>query len=308
MSSSPSVIPGMPQESRPPLDFLEDLDSCFHGNDTQGHYSPNSGHGYLHSFRLWGILYSMNDIATISEIVPESMPVMTREIEAMLKAGVHLGHAKSKNHPSMKPYIFGVRNTIAIIDLIRTEEKVKKAVEFLREIGARGGIVLFVGTRPGTRHLVKEAAQQTAMPYFIERWIGGSLTNYKMISKRVEHMSMLEKEKETGGFDKYTKKERMRKEDEITRLRRFFDGLRKLTRMPDAVIVVDTTHDTTAVQEARKMKIPVLALCDSNANATLVDYLIPSNDHAVPAVTYMIGKFVEALEEGKLQKMEKKAE
>ncbi len=250
----------------------------------------------------------MNDIATQSEATAESVPVMTKEIEAMLKAGVHLGHSKSKNHPAMKPYIFGVRNTIAIIDVLTTEEKLKKATDFLREIAAKGGMVLFAGTRPGTRHMVLETAEKTGMPYFIERWIGGTLTNYKMISKRIEHMQVLEKERDTGGFDKYTKKERARKDDEITRLNRFFNGLRKLSRMPDAVVVIDTTHDTTAVQEANKMKIPVIALCDSNANANLITYPIPSNDHALPAVTFMLGKFAEALEEGKNQRVEKASE
>ena len=115
----------------------------------------------------------------------------------MLKAGIHLGHAKSKNHPAMKPYIYGVRNTIAIIDLMKTEEKLRKALDFMREIGARGGLVLLAGTRPGVRRVVLDMAEKTRMPYFIERWIGGALTNYKMISKRVEHMELLEKEKET---------------------------------------------------------------------------------------------------------------
>ena len=247
----------------------------------------------------------MNDIATHND---EFMPMASKEVESMLKAGIHLGHAKSKNHPAMKPYIYGVRNTIAIIDLMKTEEKLRKALDFMREIGARGGLVLLAGTRPGVRRVVLDMAEKTHMPYFIERWIGGALTNYKMISKRVEHMELLEKEKESGGFDKYTKKERAKKEEEITRLRRFFDGLRKLTRMPDAVVVVDTTHDTTAVHEARRMKIPVIALCDSNANADLIDFPIPSNDHALPAVTYMLGKFTEAIQEGQRQHVEKKVE
>lgn len=226
----------------------------------------------------------------------------------MLKAGVHLGHAKSKNHPTMQPYIFGVRNTIAILDLTKTEEKLHKALDVIRGIASRGGMVLFVGTRPGARTILQETARAAFMPYFTERWIGGTLTNYKMISKRIAEMQSLEKEKETGGFDKYTKKERSRKDDEITRLRRFFDGLRLLTRMPDAVLIIDTTHDTTAVREARKMKIPVVALCDSNANADLIDFPIPSNDHAMPAVSFMLHKFGEAIEEGKRQVVEKKAE
>ena len=250
----------------------------------------------------------MNDIATQSHISPELTDGMSKEVESMLKAGIHLGHSKSKNHPAMQPYIFGVRNTIAIIDLIKTEEKLRYAMNIVREIASRGGVILFVGTRPGTRHVILDTAKKAGMPYFIERWIGGALTNYKMISKRVEQMETLEKERETGGFDKYTKKERARLDDEIARLKRFFDGLRTLKRMPDAVFVLDITHDTTAVNEARKMKIPVIALCDSNSNIDLINYPIPSNDHALPAVVYMLGKFTEAIEEGKRQLVEKKTE
>lgn len=249
----------------------------------------------------------MNDIAVQEQAVAATVST-TKEMESMLKAGVHLGHSKSKNHPAMQPYIFGVRNTVAIIDLMKTEEKLKKAVDFIREVAACAGTVLMVGTRPGTRHVLLETARATAMPYFTERWIGGTLTNYKMISKRVEYMETLEKERDTGGFEKYTKKERARKDEEITRLCRFFDGLRTLKRLPDAVMVVDTTHDTTAVREARKMKIPVVALCDSNADIKLIDFPVPSNDHALPAVSYMLGKFAEAIEEGKRQHVEKKME
>ena len=250
----------------------------------------------------------MNDIATHNGVSPELTPVMSKEVESMLKAGIHLGHSKSKNHPAMQPYIFGVRNTIAIIDVIKTEAKLAGAMDFVREIAGRGGMILFVGTRPGTRHVVLDTAEKAGMPYFIERWIGGTLTNYKMISKRIEQMETLEKEREIGGFDKYTKKERARLDDEIARLRRFFNGLRKLRRMPDAVFVLDITHDTTAVAEAKKMKIPVIALCDSNSNIDLISYPIPSNDHALPAVVYMLEKFTEAIEEGKRQAVEKKTE
>lgn len=247
----------------------------------------------------------MNDSAIYNE---ELALGTSKEVQAMLKAGVHLGHAKTKNHPAMQPYIYGVRNTISIIDLMKTEEMLKAAMDAVRSIGARGGLVLLVGTRPGIRRVLHDTAQNSQMPYFIERWIGGTLTNYKVIHKRVEYMETLEKEKQSGEFDKYTKKERMKKEEEIVRLKRFFEGLRKLIRLPDAVMIVDTTHDTTAVREAKRMKIPIVALCDSNANIGLIDFPIPSNDHALPAVSYMLGKFTEAIEEGKRQFAEKKAE
>lgn len=231
--------------------------------------------------------------------VSEASPAEDPEVEEMLKAGIHLGHAKTKNHPSMQSYIFGVRNTISILDLIQTKEKLAAALEFVKQTAGRGGLILLVGTRPAGRKVIREVAGRTEMPYFTERWIGGTLTNFKVISKRVEYMERLEREKESGEFEKYTKRERMKKEEEIVRLRRFFDGLRPLKRLPDAVFVVDATHDTTAVREANRIKIPVVALVDTNSDASKIQWPIPSNDDALPAVRYMVGKIGQAIEDGK---------
>lgn len=215
-----------------------------------------------------------------------------------MKAGVHLGHARTKDHASMKEHIFGVRNTISIIDLQHTKEALANAKAFLLEIASRGGLVLLVGTRPAARTIILNVAEKTGMPYFIERWIGGTLTNFKVISKRVEYMEQLEREKASGELEKYTKKERMGKEEELVRLKRFFDGLRPLKRLPDAVFIVDTTYDDTAVREARRIKIPIVALCDTNADAAAISHPIPSNDDALPAVRYMVGEIGSAIEEG----------
>ena len=230
------------------------------------------------------------------------------ELETMIKAGVHLGHAKSKDHPSMKEHIFGVRNTVSVLDLMKTKAMLAQAEEFLKECAGRGGLVLFVGTRPAARNAILEVATRTGMPYFTERWIGGALTNFKVIRKRVEYLEMLEKEKASGEFEKYTKKERMVRDEEIIRLKKLFDGLRRLTRLPDAVFVVDTTEDTTAVREARRMHVPVVALCDTNADARAVDHVIPSNDDALPAVRYMVARIGAAIEDGLKMGVEKKAE
>lgn len=225
-------------------------------------------------------------------------PVADKELEEMAKTGVHLGHAKSKTHPSMQKYIFGIRNTIAIIDLTETKEKLLTASQFLRETVARGGLVLLVGTRPAARTVIQEVAEHIHMPYFSERWIGGTLTNFKVVSKRVEYMEQLEKEKASGGFEKYTKKERMGKDEEIRKLKKNFDGLRTLKRLPDALFIVDVNEDSTAVREARRLKIPIIALCDTNSNAELVSFPIPSNDDALPAVRYMVHRIGSAIEEG----------
>lgn len=233
---------------------------------------------------------SNNTSSLVSEIDPE--------IEEMLKAGVHMGHAKSKNHPSMQPYIFGVRNTISILDLTKTKEKLAPALEFIKKTVAGGGIVLLVGTRPAARAVIKEWAEKTGMPYFVERWIGGTLTNFKVIAKRVDYMESLEKEKAGGEWSKYTKKEVLLKERELAKLQSKFGGLRALKRLPDALFIVDINEDDTAVREAKRMKIPVVALVDTNSNADLVDYPIPSNDDALPAVRYMVNRVGQAIEEG----------
>ncbi len=233
-------------------------------------------------------------------------PVADPELEAMLKAGVHLGHSKSKNHPAMQPYIFGVRNTISVIDLTATKEKLAEAQEFLKKIAARGGLILLVGTRPAARQAILEVAGKTKMPYFTERWIGGTLTNFKVVSKRIEYMENLERQKASGELGKYTKKERMKKEEEIEKLKKNFDGLRNLKRIPDALFVVDITEDTTAVREAKIMGLPVIALVDTNSDASLINYPIPSNDDALSAVKLMVGKIGEAIEAG-LQEGQKEA-
>ena len=236
---------------------------------------------------------ALHTINTLSPLAAED-----EEMEAMAKFGVHLGHAKTKDHPTMKGHIFGVRNTISIIDLARTKPALAAAEEFIRATVARGGLILLVGTRPAARTAILEVAARTGMPYFTERWIGGALTNFKVIRKRVEHLETLEKEKASGEFEKYTKKERMLRDEETTRLKKLFDGLRRLTRLPDTVFIVDTTEDTTAVRESRRMRVPVVALCDTNADARVIDYPIPANDDALPAVRYMVGRIGAAIEEG----------
>lgn len=227
------------------------------------------------------------------------------EIEEMMKAGVHLGHAKTKNHPAMQPYIFGIRNTISIIDLTRTKEMLAEALDFIKGAAAKTGLILLVGTRPAAKKVIAEAAGKTKMPYFTERWIGGTLTNFKVIRGRVEYMEKLEKERASGEFEKYTKKERMKKEEDIVRLKKNFDGIRTLTRLPDAVFIVDINEDSTAVREARRLKIPIVALCDTNSNADLVNHPIPSNDDALPAVRYMVGRIGGVIEEGQKVAREK---
>lgn len=230
------------------------------------------------------------------------------ELSEMLKAGVHLGHAKSKNHTSMLPYIFGVRNTVAVIDLVKTQEKLEQAVDFIKKTVSGGGMVLLVGTKPGAKKLIQEVAEKTGMPYLIERWIGGSLTNFKVITKRVEYMENLEKEKISGGFEKYTKRERLKKDEQIEKLKHMFNGLRLMKKVPDVVFIADVNQDRTAVSEAKKTRIPVAALVDTNSDNREIDWPIPSNDDALPALRFMLGRIERAISEGLSERQSKAVE
>lgn len=249
----------------------------------------------MYSQAFFGKLLFVSEITILNENI--AIPA-DPEIEAMLKAGVHLGHSRSKNHPSMQEFIYGVRNTTSVIDLTKTKEKLAEALTFLQGVAARRGMILLVGTRPAAKKVILEVAENTHMPYFVERWIGGTLTNFKVISKRVEYMETLEREHSSGEIQKYTKKERLKKGEELEKLKKNFDGIRILKRLPDVLFVVDSTQDDTAVREAKRIKIPVVALTDTNADMNVIDFPIPANDDALPAVRYMVERIGKAIEEG----------
>lgn len=229
---------------------------------------------------------------------PESAQAVDPEVEAMLKAGVHLGHARSKRNAGMVPFIWGVRNGIDIIDLTKTTEKLSEALAFLTASARQGRLLLFVGTRPAARDLVAKLAADLGHPYVNVHWIGGTLTNFSVISKRIQMLIAIEAEAASGGFEHLPKKERIRKTAELDRLRENFDGLRRLERLPDAIVIVDLSEDDLALREARRMKIPVVALTDTNTDPRSVSYPIPSNDDARPAITYMLEQMAEAIRQG----------
>lgn len=215
--------------------------------------------------------------------------------EEMLKAGVHFGHKKSRWNPKMKPYIFGLRNNVYIIDLEKTIKELERALDFIKDIIKNKGKILFIGTRPQSQALVEEIAKNCKMPYVVLRWVGGLLTNFSTIRKRVEHLIDLEKKKASGDFKKYTKKEQQKIDEEINKLKKKFEGIKELEKLPEAILVLSIKEQMTAIKEARKKNIPVIALVDTDSDPSLVDYPIPSNDEAVSALKFMLDKIAKAI-------------
>jgi len=216
-------------------------------------------------------------------------------LEEMLKAGVHFGHRTSKWHAKMEPYIFTTRNNVHILDLEKTEKKLRKALEFLHEIKEKKGTVIFVGTKVAAKEITQESAQETKMPYINERWIGGTLTNFEVISKRLEHTRDLEKKQKEGELKKYTKKEQHDFNIEIEKLNRQFGGIKEITKLPEVLLVIDAYKEKLAIKEAKAKGIPVVGLCDTNADPTDVDYPIPVNDDAISSLKLILGTIVKVL-------------
>lgn len=235
--------------------------------------------------------------AIVEEGLDLALPV-DPEIEVMVGAGVHMGHSHSKRHPAMIPFVWSARNNTDIIDLTKTKEKLAAALAYLKQAASERKLILFVGTRPSVRDLLREAALELGYPYVDQRWIGGTLTNFRVVRKRIETLEGLEHEKASGGLDKYTKKERLRKEQEMGRLVETFDGLRRLTKLPDVLVILDISHDDLALREATRMGATVISLNDTNTDPRSVTYAIPSNDDARPAVSYMLGRMKVAIREG----------
>lgn len=228
----------------------------------------------------------------------------TKEIELptpeeMLKAGVHFGHQTTKWNPKMEPYIFTVKNNVHIIDLEKTVPKLKEALDFLREIVTQEGIVLFVGTSPAAKKVTKDAALKCQMPYISERWIGGTLTNFKVISKRLEYFRDLENKKESGELKKYTKKEQHEFDKELTKLEKRFGGIKKMTKIPEALFIFDAKENSLAIKEAKRTGVKIVALCDTNVDPKDIDYPIPSNDDAISSLELLAGYIVKAINKDK---------
>ena len=222
-------------------------------------------------------------------------------MKALLEAGVHFGHQTRRWNPKMKPYIFQERNGIYIIDLSQTVARLRQVYDVLRQMARENKIVLFVGTKKQAQDVIKEEAERAGTFYVNQRWLGGTLTNFATIQKRIARLRELEEMKQQGRFEMLPKKEVSKLQDELSRLERFLGGIKDMHRLPDAVFIVDPKKERIAVLEARKLKIPIIAVVDTNCDPDEVDYLIPGNDDAIRAVKLMVSKIADAIIEGKTE-------
>ncbi|HWQ45505.1 MAG TPA: 30S ribosomal protein S2 [Longilinea sp.] len=220
-------------------------------------------------------------------------------MKALLESGVHFGHRTNKWNPRMRPFIFTERNGIHIIDLQQTVKCLNTAYNLVRDTVAAGGSVMFVGTKRQAQETVKEEAIRCGMPYVTERWLGGMITNWLTIYKRIQELERLEGLKTSGDINRLTKKEGLMVDREITRLELRLSGVRQMHDLPNLVFVVDVSREYTAVHEANLREIPVIALVDTNCDPSGVDFVIPSNDDAIRAIKLLVGKIADAVLEGK---------
>jgi small subunit ribosomal protein S2 len=225
------------------------------------------------------------------------MPVVTRR--ELLEAGVHFGHQTRRWNPKMGRYLYGERSGIYIIDLEKTLTGLEEAYTFAADLGRRGGVVLFVGTKKQAQEVIVEHADRVGMPYVTTRWLGGMLTNFQTVSRRLIRLRELREMERTGAFDYLPKKEAIRLRHEREKLERNLGGMQALDRLPDAVFVIDTKKEHIAVNEARKLGLPVIAIVDTNCDPDEVDYVIPGNDDAIRSVQLVTRLIADALVQGR---------
>lgn len=239
-------------------------------------------------------------------------------LQQLLEAGVHFGHQVRRGHPRMRPYIYGAREGVHIIDLTKSEQTLQEACDYVYNLGRLGQTLLFVGTKKQARPIIEEVAKRLNAPYLIERWIGGFLTNFDEIQKNIKKYKETKSQKEKGELSKYTKKEQLLIDRRMVKLERDFGGTVELNSLPDALFVVDAASDEIAVREANRVGIKVVAIADSNCDPTKIDYPIAGNDDAIKSIKILTETVAQAYEEGKKEagkiaaklakKEEKKAE
>jgi small subunit ribosomal protein S2 len=224
----------------------------------------------------------------------------------MLQAGVHFGHQVSRWHPKMEEYIFTDRNGVHVIDLEKTRKELEKTLEAARAMAADGKRILFITTKPQAREIVKSAAIECGMPYLTERWIGGLLTNFPEMKKLFKKYLSLKEQQSSGELEKYTKHEQVKITKELEKMEKNLAGIAYLEKMPDALFVPALQREKTAVNEANRMNVPIVGVCDTNANPDKAEHIIPANDDAINAIKLIVGLVAEVIKEGR-EEYEKKS-
>jgi small subunit ribosomal protein S2 len=230
----------------------------------------------------------------VSQLQEETQVTM----KALLEAGVHFGHQTKRWNPKMRPYIFGERSGIHIIDLHQTAQLLNEAQDFLADVVARNGKVVFVGTKKQAQEIVQQEAERCGMFYINRRWLGGTLTNFRTIRSRLEYLRTLERQQLSGELRSLPRQEMMSKEQELEKLMRTLGGLKSLNQVPSAIIVVDPRREELAIKEASRLGIPIVALTDTNCDPDPIDYVIPANDDAIRAVRLILSRLADAMIEG----------
>ena len=226
---------------------------------------------------------------------------MIPTIEELLISGAHFGHRRSRWNPKMQPYIFGISNGVHLINLEKTVECLTKAVNFAKERASNNGVILFVGTKKQASEIIMSEASRSAMPYIHGRWIGGLLTNFETIKKNIDRLDELEIKKEAGDWSKFTKKEQLMLDRERIKLLNSFGGIRSMKKIPDALFVVDVLKEKTAINEAKRLGVPIIAMVDTNTDPTIVKYPIPANDDSIKSIELITKTIADAVLEGYAQ-------
>jgi small subunit ribosomal protein S2 len=220
-------------------------------------------------------------------------------LEEMLAAGMHFGHRTSRWHPNMAPYIVAERNNVHIINLDETRAKLETALNFIKDLVSKGGVLLFVGSKEQAKAITRAKAESVLMPHVTDRWLGGTITNFGVISRLIKTLKDLKSKRASGELEKYTKKERHDFDLEIRDLEEKVGGIASLDRLPDAIFILDVKNESTAVREAKRKKVPIVGVCDTNTDPSGINYMIPANDDAVKSIEMIISLVAEAVKEGK---------
>ena len=226
------------------------------------------------------------------------MSTNSSKVEEMFKAGVHFGYSKSRRHPTTAPFIFSTKNGVDIIDIEKTQEQINSVTEYVKDLAQSGKTIMFVGTKAEAKQSIAENALSLGMPYVTERWIGGTLTNLPEIKKRITKLLDLREQKEKGGLDKYTKKEKLMIEREMADMTKNFQGITTITKIPDVMFVIDPKKEFIAVTEAQKMNMPVVALLNTDCNLKKVTHPIVGNDGSMTSIAYILEQISNAYKSG----------